>query len=63
MHQEVREDAPPARHVPAAQVTYDVAVDRLNVTGLEMPLLCPHGLVISWHLSAAGTPAQHGSPQ
>ena len=63
MHQEVGEGAPAARPVPARQVTYDAAVDRLNVTGLDTPLLCPHGLVISWRLSSAGAPAQHGSPQ
>ena len=63
MHQEVREDAPPARPVPAGLVTYDAAVDRLSVTGLDTPFLCPHGLVISWHLSSAGTHAQPGSPQ
>ena len=63
MHQEIRSDAPPARPVPTGQVTYDAAGDRLNVTGLDMPLSCPHGLVFSWRLSNAGTPAQHGSPQ
>lgn len=63
MHQEVGEGAPPARPVPARQVTYDAAVDRLNVSGLNSPLRCPDGLVVSWRLSSANASAQHGSPQ
>ena len=63
MHQEVGEGTPPARPVPARQVTYDAAVGSLNVTGLDTPLLCPRGLVVSWRTSSAGAPAQHGSPQ